>query len=127
MEMQVMTLDGGDGNDTLSGVDCDDSIKGGSGADHLDCGDGNSHRIVDYNEGKGDTRAVNCEYVEVKVFAEMKSALLSLLIFLLLLLYLKMIVPLFILSREFSKGFISIHIHRKSPLTNIDNVWWALV
>ena len=54
-------LEGGEGDDTLSGGDGDDRMTGGTGKDHFNCGDGNLDRILDFNEGEGDTKELDCE------------------------------------------------------------------
>jgi Ca2+-binding RTX toxin-like protein len=54
-------LEGGEGDDTLSGDDGDDRMTGGTGKDHFNCGDGNLDRILDFNEGEGDTKELDCE------------------------------------------------------------------
>jgi Ca2+-binding RTX toxin-like protein len=63
-------LDGGEGDDTLSGGDGDDSMTGGIGKDHFNCGDGNLDRILDYSEGEGDTKAVDCEVITPNISEE---------------------------------------------------------
>jgi hypothetical protein len=55
-------LSGGDGNDELYGDFGEDILEGGKGANYFDCGE-NYDIVVDYNPGRGDILADNCEEV----------------------------------------------------------------